>query len=243
MSGGRSQVRSSGSRDPGNKKAAAWASTSGIDASTGTFAEAAKFGDVVVLSLLWEHAIQLAGPENFAGKVVIDTINPLVFNPGPSLAIGFTDSAGETVQRLIPEAHVVKAFNIVGHAHMFKPDFPGGPPDMFICGKATQSNVTAHRQRSRPQKVGTANSVPRRHDPGCNIPAAPSWTERAVPTFWPGHGATVFSRVSTWPRSPYRRQAASLRPCRTAPVCNLLTHQVSLMPHFQNRGDVTAVFQ
>ena len=34
----------------------------------------------------------------------------------------------------MPEAKVVKAFNTVGHAHMFRPDFPGGPPDMFICG-------------------------------------------------------------------------------------------------------------
>jgi hypothetical protein len=38
------------------------------------------------------------------------------------------------VQRLLPEARVVKAFNIVGNPHMFKPDFPGGPPTMFVCG-------------------------------------------------------------------------------------------------------------
>jgi predicted dinucleotide-binding enzyme len=31
-------------------------------------------------------------------------------------------------------ARVVKAFNIVGNAHMFRPDFSGGPPDMFIAG-------------------------------------------------------------------------------------------------------------
>lgn len=128
-----------GSRDAHNKKAVEWASTSGINASTGTFADAVKFADVIVLALAWtgtENALKLAGPENFAGKVVIDAINPLVFEPGkpPELAIGHTDSAGEQVQRWLPSAHVVKAFNIVGHAHMFRPDFPGGPPDMFICG-------------------------------------------------------------------------------------------------------------
>ena len=38
------------------------------------------------------------------------------------------------MQRLLPDAYVVKAFNTVGNAFMFRPDFPGGPPDMFICG-------------------------------------------------------------------------------------------------------------
>ena len=136
-----------GSRDAQNEKAVAWASTSGINASTGTFADAAKFGDVVVLALLWagaENALKLAGAENFAGKVVIDAINPLLFEPGkgPALAIGHTDSAGEAVQRWLPAARVVKAFNTVGYAQMFKPDFPGGPPDMFICGNDAAAKQT-----------------------------------------------------------------------------------------------------
>ena len=136
-----------GSRDAKNEKAVAWASTAGINASTGTFADAVKFGDVIVLALLWagaENALKLAGVENFAGKVVIDAINPLVFEPGkgPTLEIGHTDSAGEQVQRWLPSARVVKAFNIVGNAHMFKPDFPGGPPDMFICGNDAAAKQT-----------------------------------------------------------------------------------------------------
>jgi predicted dinucleotide-binding enzyme len=136
-----------GSRDAHNEKAVAWASTSGINASTGTFADAAKFGDVVVLALSWagvENALRLAGPENFEGKVVIDAINPLKFEPGKplSLAIGHTDSAGERVQRWLPSARVVKAFNMVGYAHFFKPDFPGGPPDMFICGNDETAKQT-----------------------------------------------------------------------------------------------------
>ena len=135
-----------GSRDEHNEKAVAWASTSGINASTGTFADAVKFGDVIVLALLWagtENALKLAGVENFAGKVVIDATNPLVFTPkGPALVLGHTDSAGEQVQLWLPSAHIVKAFNIVGFAHMFKPDFPGGPPDMFICGNDAGAKQT-----------------------------------------------------------------------------------------------------
>jgi hypothetical protein len=52
----------------------------------------------------------------------------------PKLAVSGHDSAGERVQKLVPAAHVVKAFNTVGHAHMFRPTFPGGPPGMFVCG-------------------------------------------------------------------------------------------------------------
>jgi 8-hydroxy-5-deazaflavin:NADPH oxidoreductase len=52
----------------------------------------------------------------------------------PILAVGYTDSAGETVQRMLPNSKVVKAFNIVGNPHMVHPNFPGGPPTMFICG-------------------------------------------------------------------------------------------------------------
>jgi predicted dinucleotide-binding enzyme len=128
-----------GARDAKNEKAAAWAGGAGSRASHGTFADAARFGDVAVLATLWtgtENALKLAGPDNLRGKVVIDTTNPLDFSHGmpPRLAIGHTDSAGEQVQRWLPGAKVVKCFNIAGNAHMVQPSFPGGPPDMFICG-------------------------------------------------------------------------------------------------------------
>jgi len=132
-----------GSRDPG--KLEDWLEKTGPKASAGTFAEAAAFGEILVLSTLWggtEHAIQLAEVENFAGKVVIDTTNPLSFEGGPHLAIGHTDSGGEQVQRWLPAARVVKAFNMVGYAHMVHPDFPGGPPDMFICGNDDEAKKT-----------------------------------------------------------------------------------------------------
>ena len=113
----------------------------------GTFADAAKFGDVVVLATSWsgtENALKLAGASSLAGKVVIDATNPLAFAPNapPALAIGHTDSGGEQVQRWLPEARVVKAFNTIGHAHMFKPSFPGGPPDMFVCGNDADAKKT-----------------------------------------------------------------------------------------------------
>jgi predicted dinucleotide-binding enzyme len=128
-----------GSRSAANDKALAWAKSVGPKASVGTFADAASFGEIVLLCTLGsanESAIGLAKPENLAGKVVIDTTNPLDFSGGmpPKLAVSGSDSGGERVQRLLPNARVVKAFNIVGNAHMFRPEFPGGPPDMLIAG-------------------------------------------------------------------------------------------------------------
>ena len=128
-----------GSREPENPKAAAWAKGAGAGASHGTFAAAAQFGEVGVLATLGvatEDAIRIAGPEHFRGKLVMDVTNPLDFSKGapPRLAGGVGDSGGERQQRLLPLAQVVKVFNTVGHQLMFRPDLPGGPPSMFICG-------------------------------------------------------------------------------------------------------------
>src|SRR5579864_1710250 len=138
-----------GSRDSNNEKARAWASEVGTIASVGAFADAARFAEMAVLATLWsgtQSALGMAGTQNLAGKVLIDATNPLVFTPGapPALALGHTDSGGEQVQRWAPQAKVVKAFNTVGHPHMVKPQFPGGPPDMFICGNdaAAKTSVT-----------------------------------------------------------------------------------------------------
>jgi 8-hydroxy-5-deazaflavin:NADPH oxidoreductase len=127
-----------GARQAGNPKARAFAAEHGPRSSAGTFAEAAEFGQVVVLAtrgLANESALRSAGPERLAGKLVLDATNPLDASAGPPrLAVGHTDSGGEQVQRLLPGARVVKVFNTVGNPHMFRPDFPGGPPDMFMAG-------------------------------------------------------------------------------------------------------------
>ncbi|MBE7492406.1 MAG: NAD(P)-binding domain-containing protein [Planctomycetes bacterium] len=128
-----------GAREAANVKAAQWAKEAGAKAGAGTFSDAAKFGEVIVLATLGsgtESAIRMAGPENLNGKLVLDTTNPLDFSKGmpPSLFVGTTDSLGERIQRAAPGAHVVKCFNTVGNALMFRPKLKGGPGDMFICG-------------------------------------------------------------------------------------------------------------
>ena len=122
------------SRSPA--KLAEFAAGAGV--ATGTFDQAAEHGELVVLCAKGdaaEDAIALAGPERLAGKVVIDTTNPLDFRSGqPGMFCGFDDSLGERVQRAAPEARVVKAFNIVSAVSMIDPSFSDGPADMFIAG-------------------------------------------------------------------------------------------------------------
>jgi predicted dinucleotide-binding enzyme len=130
-----------GSRDP--EKLREWASAS-TRVSTGTFEDAARFGDILVLATLGTatlDVIRMAGLEAFDGKVIIDATNPLDFSKGvpPTLFVGTTDSLGEQIQRLVPKARVVKAFNTAGNAHMINPQFPGGPPDMFLCGNDAEA--------------------------------------------------------------------------------------------------------
>lgn len=128
-----------GTRNTSKETLASWAKKYGNEASVGNFEETASFGEVIVLATPWaatSDIIKMAGTKNFSEKIVIDVTNPLDFSKGmpPTLAIGHTNSAGETIQRLLPEAKVVKAFNSVGNPHFFQPVFPGGPPSMFICG-------------------------------------------------------------------------------------------------------------
>lgn len=107
----------------------------------GTFEESAKFGELLVLAVAGSaatEAIQLGGINHFSGKVVIDTTNPIAAAPPDNGVLKyfttFEDSLMERIQKLIPDAKVVKAFNSAGNAFMYKPKFPGGTPTMFICG-------------------------------------------------------------------------------------------------------------
>lgn len=116
-----------------------WAAETDGNVSVGSFADAAAHGDVAVLAVLGEAAmdvLDLAGPEAFADTLVLDATNPLDFSGGmpPQLLFGGTDSLGERVQARLPEASVVKCFNTVSHAQMVDPEFEAGTPPMLVCG-------------------------------------------------------------------------------------------------------------
>ena len=140
-----------GSRDPGKADLAEWLREHGETIRAGTFADAAAHGDLLVLAVLGvavEEAIGQAGKDSFAGKVLIDTTNPLDFSHGfpPGLVWGHIDSGGEHVQRAVPEAKVVKAFNIIGNPYMVDPQFPDGRrPTMLIAGNDQEAKATVDR--------------------------------------------------------------------------------------------------
>ncbi len=127
-----------GTRDPNGESAKKAIAAIGEGARAATFADAARAADFAVLCTLWagtENAVALAGADNLAGKLVIDTTNPLDFSSGkPTLAVGHTSSGAEQIQSWLPQAKVVKAFNIVTAGSMVQPKLEGGPPTMFIAG-------------------------------------------------------------------------------------------------------------
>ena len=105
----------------------------------GTFADTAKFGEIIILATFGnatKNAIDLAGKENFEGKIIIDTTNPLDISKGglPEFTATPGNSLGEQIQRQIPKAKVVKAFNQMGVAIVVNPKREEGDPVMFIAG-------------------------------------------------------------------------------------------------------------
>ena len=110
-------------------------------ARIGSFADAAASAEVVVLAVKGSaaaDALRQAGAVNLAGKVVIDTTNPIADAPPDHGVLEFftslEESLMERLQREFAAARFVKAFNSVGAGLMVNPQFKGGPPTMFICG-------------------------------------------------------------------------------------------------------------
>lgn len=115
----------------------------------GSFQETAQFGEIIVLAvsgLVAEDAINLAGKEHFSHKVIVDATNPIAAVPPENGVIKFFTtleySLMERIQKLLPDAKVVKAFSCVGNAFMYKPDFNGSIPTMFICGNDADAKET-----------------------------------------------------------------------------------------------------
>ena len=138
-----------GTRDPNAAKITEWLAKSGGGITAGTFEDTAKFGELIILCPLFraiEDVISLAGKHNFEGKIVIDTTNPISEEPPVNGVLKYVKinegSAGELIQNLLPNSHVVKAFNSVGSAFMYKPKFEDGQPTMFICGNSDEAKST-----------------------------------------------------------------------------------------------------
>jgi predicted dinucleotide-binding enzyme len=130
-----------GSRQAGNDAAVEWMRDAGGDgagASEGTFADAAEFGELVINATGGQvvlEALEMAGAENLAGKVLIDVSNRLDFGGGPPVVgVAADDSLGEQIQAAFPDARVVKALNTLNASLMVSPDSLDESTNVFVCG-------------------------------------------------------------------------------------------------------------
>lgn len=135
-----------GSRETGNANAEAWVAHHAPLASAGTFAEAAAFGSIVFLCTAGAGAVAAAtsAADELAGKVLIDLTNPLDHSGDTlTLTVANTDSLGESVQRAVPAARVVKTLNTVNNSVMVRPADVPGDHVMFVSGNDAEAKDTA----------------------------------------------------------------------------------------------------
>lgn len=133
-----------GAREVGNVTSNAWVISSGPNASAGSFADAAAYGDWIFNCTKGTYSLdvlKMAGAENLAGKILIDLANPLDFGKGmpPTLTICNDTSLGEQIQAAYPDTKVVKVLNTVTCPLMVAPHKIPGDHDLFMSGNDAPS--------------------------------------------------------------------------------------------------------
>lgn len=115
-------------------KAGAVAAELGSKASAASVADALAASDVVVLAVPYASIDEVLSADlNFAGKTVIDISNPITPD-FRGLVVGHTTSAAEVIQKKLPGAVVVKAFNTI-FAGLLNPEGRNGKTlQTFIAG-------------------------------------------------------------------------------------------------------------
>ncbi len=138
-----------GTRNPSNLDE--WHNSTGAKATIGTFSDAARNADIIVLAVAGhaaEAALEMAGVQVLDGKTIIDATNPIADGPPDHGLLPFftslEESLMERLQRKFPAANFVKAFSCVGPALMVNPHFKGGPPSMFVCGNDDNAKDDVH---------------------------------------------------------------------------------------------------
>lgn len=131
-----------GSRSAQNPKAAAWVQSMPGRATSGTFAQAAQFGEIVFNCTNGTHsldALQAAGADQLSGKTVIDVANILSVGAAPS------QSLAEQIQGAFPGARVVKTLNTVNADVMVDPSRVPAPHSVFLCGNDDAAKGTTRQ--------------------------------------------------------------------------------------------------
>ena len=169
-----------------------FSNTAGIQASS--FDAAASWCEGAVLAVRGsaaEEVVRESGPDNLAGKLVIDVTNPLSDAPPEDGVLrvftGPNESLMERLQAAFTAIHFVKAFNSVGNALMVNPELPGGKPTMFYCGNDAGAKKIVARIIDQfgfeGEDLGTAKAA-RAIEPLCQL-----W---CIPGFLSGHWRHAF---------------------------------------------------
>eukprot|EP00047_Mylnosiga_fluctuans_P005560 m.241229 g.241229 ORF g.241229 m.241229 type:complete len:221 (+) comp13808_c0_seq1:35-697(+) len=132
-------------RDPASKSvAAAQAKLPSLQVTS--IADGIQKADFVFLTTPFEQAASAVTAAGSAldGKILVDCTNPVKFVPGKGLAHALDSAQGgsEVVQAANPNAHVVKAFTVIGVENMADPTFPGygaAKPFMPIVGNNAEA--------------------------------------------------------------------------------------------------------
>ncbi len=130
-----------GSRDP--EKAKKLATSFGSNTSGGTYEEATKFGEVIILAVPWSGAkesIKQAG--DLSGKILVDSTTTATPTLGGSL-IRVTPSAGEKVAKWATGAKVIKAVHTIGVESLSKLEFGTQRASLFYCGDDREAKSKA----------------------------------------------------------------------------------------------------
>ncbi len=102
----------------------------------------AKWAEVAIFAVPWTAHKEIAGSvgPDLDGKTVVDVSN--IVTPAMELALGFTTSGAEELQKLLPKAHVVKAFNTVFARNMRNGRVHGERLTVFVAGDDGSSKTT-----------------------------------------------------------------------------------------------------
>ena len=123
----------------------------GRAAAAGGFADAAAAGEHVINATNGGHsldALEAAGAERLAGKILVDVANPLDTSRGmpPTLLFCNTESLAERIQAAFPDARVVKTLNTTNAQMMVDPRQLTEPTAMFVSGNDQEAKDWVHRE-------------------------------------------------------------------------------------------------
>jgi len=140
-----------------------------------TVEEAARFGEVVLLAVPWRTPEALPSPDAVRGKVVIDAMNP--YRPDMGLYDLGDSTSSEEVQKRLPGARLVKAFNTIYYQHLATRGRADQPVEerhaIFLAGDDAEAKRVVARLIEdigfAPVDTGSLREGGRRQQPGTAV--------------------------------------------------------------------------